>query len=112
MYFSPLFLLLSLHIMLNKNKCLNSHVCLSVQPIDRAAVYFILRTTEQILMILHMNVSTLNTTPNSYCFQFPVFDKNNVADALTFEVGASLSPLVKCGNRGNENIQSNKCSEG
>jgi len=94
--------------MLDKNKCMNSHVCLSNRP-EHAC--FILRTTEHISMIFHMNVSTLKTTPDSHCFKFSVFDKNNVADARSSEVEASVSPLLKRDNCGNESIQSNKCSE-
>jgi len=96
--------------MLDKNKFVNSHVCLSNRP-ERAAACFILRTTEQISMIFRMNVSTLKTTPNSHCFKFSVFYKNNVADARSSEVETSVSPLLKRDNCGNESIQSNKCSE-
>jgi hypothetical protein len=66
---------------------------------------------KKISMIFRMNVSTLKTTPNSHCFKFSVFDENNVADARSSEVEATVSPLLKRDNCGNESIQNNKCSE-
>jgi len=95
--------------MLNKNKSMTSHVCLSNRP-ESAAACFILRTTEQISKIFRMNVSTLKTTPNSNCFKFSVFYKNNEADTRSSEVEASVSQLLKRDNCGNESFQNNKCS--
>ena len=75
----------------------NLWIVMSVCPTDpeRAAAFFILRTTEEISMIFRMNLSTLKTTPDSHCFKFSVFDKNNFADARSSELEASVSPLLK-----------------